>query len=89
MRKSTHIVQHTADEITAMRARGEDKTDLKRLASTDEADLEAAVEGDDEGEFDWSNAPIGLPRPKQQLALHLDQDVVDWFKGTGKGTKHG
>jgi len=85
MRKSTHIVQHTADEITEMRARGEDETDLERLASLDDTGLEAAIEGDDEGQFDWSNAQMGFPRPKQQLTLRLDQDVIDWFKGTGKG----
>jgi len=85
MRKSTHIVRHTADEITEMRARGEDKTDLKRLASPDDTELETAIEGDDEGQFDWSNAQMGFPRPKQQLTLRLDQDVIDWFKGTGKG----
>ena len=85
MRKSTHIVRYTADEITEMRARGEDKTDLKRLPSPDDTELETAIEGDDEGQFDWSNAQMGFPRPKQQLTLRLDQDVIDWFKGTGKG----
>lgn len=26
-----------------------------------------------------------MPRPKQQVTLRLDADVLDWFKSQGKG----
>ena len=34
---------------------------------------------------DWSNAVRGepKPRPKRQLTLRLDEEVVDWFKAHG------
>jgi len=50
-----------------------------------EADLEAAIASDDEGEFDWSRTRIGFPRPKQQLTVRLDRNLVDCFKAQGRG----
>lgn len=35
----------------------------------------------------WANAELVLPKtkPKQQLTLRIDQDVVDWFRAQGEG----
>ncbi|MDR1275325.1 MAG: BrnA antitoxin family protein [Candidatus Accumulibacter sp.] len=32
----------------------------------------------------WMKAADRLPRPKSQVTLRLDPDVLDWFKSTGK-----
>ena len=40
---------------------------------------------DDDGDFDWSNARVELPGPKQQLTVRLDKDVIDWFRSQGRG----
>lgn len=29
--------------------------------------------------------PFEAPVPKAQLTIRLDQDVVDWFRGLGRG----
>lgn len=47
------------------------------------AEIEAAAQG--EGEFDWTRAQVGFPSPKRQLTMRLDGDVIDWFKGQGRG----
>lgn len=85
MAKHERIVQYTTDEIEAMRRRGEDLTDEARLDAMTEADLEAAVDADDEGDFDWSLGQVGIPRPQQQISVVLDRDVIDWFKAQGNG----
>ncbi len=34
----------------------------------------------------WKNARLRVPdRPKTQLTVRLDADIVDWFKAQGKG----
>ena len=83
MKKNDGFKSYTDRELEAMRHRGEDRTDDRRLAEVTEAELTAAAE--EQGVFDWSNAQIGFPPPKQQLTMRLDQDVVDWFKAQGRG----
>ena len=46
-------------------------------------EIEAAAEG--EGEFDWARAQVGFPLPKRRFTIRLDGDVIDWFKGQGRG----
>jgi uncharacterized protein (DUF4415 family) len=33
----------------------------------------------------WRRAHVNLPLPKQAISLRVDQDVLDWFRSTGKG----
>jgi uncharacterized protein (DUF4415 family) len=33
----------------------------------------------------WDKAELRMPLTKQQITLRLDQDVIGWFKHTGKG----
>lgn len=33
----------------------------------------------------WDNAQVFYGEPKQQITLRLDADVIQWFRGTGKG----
>ena len=89
MQKSEHIVRYTAEEIHKMIERGEDLTDWERLDAMTEEELEASIDEEEEGRFDLSKAYPGLPpgigQPKKQLTVRLDTDVVDWFRGQGKG----
>ena len=80
-------MQYTAAEIDEMRRRGEDRTDYARLDAMTEEELEASIDWDEEGEFDWSAAEPGIPGPKVQLTVWFDQDVVDWFKAQGTAYK--
>jgi uncharacterized protein (DUF4415 family) len=62
-------------EIKAMRARGEDKT------------RKDAPEAESLGKDFWKNARVVLPeeRGKTSVHLRLDNDILRWFKGAGKG----
>lgn len=37
------------------------------------------------GEDFFRNARLVMPSPKQQVTVHIDADVLDWFKAQGKG----
>jgi len=79
-------VSYTAEEIDAMLARGESRTDWARVDALTEEELEASIDHEDEGEFDWSVAYVGIPQPnKKQLTVRLDPDIVQWFKEHGPG----
>jgi uncharacterized protein (DUF4415 family) len=72
------IRRYSLDEIEAMVARGEDRTDWDRLKR------EPGIELDEEF---WRNARLVM-RPmerKQAVSLRLDRDVVDWFRAQGPG----
>jgi uncharacterized protein (DUF4415 family) len=85
MQKQETIVRYTADEIDEMLRRGEDRTDWARVDAMTEEELEASIDHDEEGEFDWSTVQVGIPGPKQQLTVRFDADIIDWFKAQGAG----
>jgi uncharacterized protein (DUF4415 family) len=88
MRKGEHIKTYTADEIRAMRRRGEDRTDWAKVDAMTEAELERAIAADEDErdlEPDWTRAELVMPRPKQSVHLRLDREVVEFFQAGGKG----
>jgi uncharacterized protein (DUF4415 family) len=88
MAKKSASVQFTADELAAMRARGESGSDWVKAAATTKAQLEASIAADpDEAgmDIDWDNASIAMPEPKAILNMRVDQDVLAYFKKTGRG----
>lgn len=34
---------------------------------------------------DWQNVSIELPKPRADLCMRIDGDVLDWFNQHGKG----
>jgi uncharacterized protein (DUF4415 family) len=87
VRREGNIVSYTFDELREMRERGEDLTDWERVRALTDEEIEAAIDVEDEGEFDWENAiPVSIILdPKRQITIRLDQDVLDWFKSKGEG----
>jgi len=85
MGNDERIVRYTADELRVMRERGESQTDWAYLDALSDEDLEASIDHEEEGEFDWSAVQVGIPGPKQQLTVRFDRDVVEWFKAQGAG----
>jgi uncharacterized protein (DUF4415 family) len=85
MQKQERIVRYTADELAAMRQRGEGRTDYAWLDAMTEEELEASIDHAEEGEIDWDSIQVGIPGPKQQLTVRFDVDVVEWFKAQGAG----
>jgi uncharacterized protein (DUF4415 family) len=33
----------------------------------------------------WKNAKVVFPQSKKAVTIRIDSDVLDWFKGRGKG----
>ncbi len=85
MAKNERIVSYTAEELEAMRARGEGRTNYARLDAMTEEELEASIDHDEEGEIDWSSVQVGFPGPKERLTVRFDTNVVAWFKEQGPG----
>lgn len=83
MQKHENIVTYTAEELDDMIRRGETETDWERVRSLTPEEIEASIDFEDEGEFDWSTAQAGIPPIKRQLTVRLDGDIIDWFKSQG------
>jgi uncharacterized protein (DUF4415 family) len=90
MRKEGNIVRYTLEELKELSRRGGTKTDLARIDAMTEEELEAAIASDP----DWRDVPRDwhkdarpwLPKgAKRQVTLRLDPDLLDWFKGRGRG----
>jgi|SRR5680860_906462 len=83
MQKSGTIVRYTTEEIEEMLRGGEDKTDWDRVRLMTDEEVEASIDHELEGEFDWSKAQAGIPALKQQLTVRFDMDIIEWFKAQG------
>lgn len=85
MQKDERIVRYTADELDDLLRRGEDQTDFARVQAMTEEELEASIDKEEEGEFDWSTLQPGIPLAKQEVTVRLERDVVAWFQAQGAG----
>jgi uncharacterized protein (DUF4415 family) len=87
MRKNENIARFSADKIRRKIARGESKTDWKRVNAISQAQVERLADND-EGPLaaGWeSTVIVGLPPAKQDIHIRLDGDILDWFKARGRG----
>ncbi len=85
MRKE-RIVRHTARELAAKR--GASRSDWAKAAAMTDEQLEASIAADpDEAGMvmDWESVTVELPKPKADLHMRVDRDVLDFFRKTGKG----
>jgi hypothetical protein len=81
------IASYSAEELAAMQARGDDRTDWARVDAKTEAELAADLAGDAAWAGvpeDWvsqAHAPTGLkPQPrenKRQVTIRFDADGLD------------
>jgi uncharacterized protein (DUF4415 family) len=87
MRKNENIARFSADKVRRKIARGESKTDWKRVNAMSQAEVERLADKD-EGPLAtaWeSTVMVGLPPAKQDIHIRLDGDILDWFKARGRG----
>jgi uncharacterized protein (DUF4415 family) len=87
MRKNENIARFSADKVRRKIARGESKTDWKRVNALSQAEVERLADKD-EGPLvsGWeSTVMVGLPPAKQDIHIRLDGDILDWFKARGRG----
>jgi uncharacterized protein (DUF4415 family) len=68
--------------------RGETHTDWERVAATTPEEIEAQIAADpDEAGmvYDWDSVTTEMPKPKAELHMRIDRDVLDYFRNTSKG----
>lgn len=88
MKRKGDTVRYTAEEIDAMLARGESRTDWAAVKRMTEEDLEASIVADPDDvhePLDWTRAVKGLPPRKRDIHIRIDEDVLDWFRQAGRG----
>jgi uncharacterized protein (DUF4415 family) len=88
MRKKSDTVRYTAKQIKAKTERGEDRTDWHKANTMTGKTLEVSIRADVDdvrGEPDWTQAIMGIPAPKDHINIRIDHDVLEWFKGNGRG----
>jgi uncharacterized protein (DUF4415 family) len=84
--RKERIVRHTARELAAKR--GASRSDWAKAAAMTDEQLEASIAADpDEAGMvmDWESVTVELPKPKADLHMRVDRDVLDFFRKTGKG----
>jgi uncharacterized protein (DUF4415 family) len=87
MRKKEHIVRASAEQIQAMRRRGEVHSDWAAAEQMTQAEVERRAD-EDEGPLppDWENSvELGIPEPAQAVHIRFDAEVLRWFKARGPG----
>jgi uncharacterized protein (DUF4415 family) len=81
--------RYSADELRAMQARGESRSDLARVVAMTEAEIDAATRSDPAWQGvadDWADdAVLVIPGAKRLISLRLSPDVIDWFRAQGPG----
>ncbi len=88
MKKKGDIVRYTAEEIRAMLARGESRTDWAAVKAMSEEELESSITTDPDdvhAPVDWTQAVEGMPPRKRDIHIRIDEDVLDWFRQAGRG----
>ena len=84
-----NIKRYTMDELRERAQRGESRTDFARVDAMTEAELEQAIASDP----DWADVPENwyeqaeavMPQPKVPVSIRLDANLVEYFRGTGRG----
>lgn len=85
-----NITRVTLDEIRRKRESGEKSlTDWARVDAMTDEDIVAAMRDDPDWQdlidIDWSKAVVVVPQSKKAISIRLDEDVIDFFRSTGKG----
>lgn len=88
MARKGRIVRYSAEELAVKRRHGESRSDWERAAAMTEDEIEADIASDpDEAGMvvDWDSVSIELPKPKADLHMRIDRDVLDFFRKDGRG----
>jgi len=86
MRKDKNISRFTANEMKEKRAGS--LTDWHKVDEMTDKELDAIIVADDDELGlvpDWTKAALVLPEAKLSVNLRLDREVVEFFKGQGRG----
>src|SRR5215472_139204 len=88
MVKKRRIARYTAEELVEQTRRGETRSDWARAAAMTSKEIEPQIAADpDEAGMvvDWQRVTVELPKPKADLHMRVDREVLDYFRSQGKG----
>lgn len=89
MKKKDTIVRYTLEEIEELQRRGLTETDWERLDNMTEEEVERNALEDNRrhGIPDawYKDAVLMKWPPKEQISIRIDEDVLKFFRGMGKG----
>ena len=87
--KQSHVINRAKVDVSSDEARHlKGETDTARLDAMTDADIAKAVADDSDSpplDLDWSKARLVPPLGKDIVTLRLDSDLLEWFRGQGKG----
>jgi uncharacterized protein (DUF4415 family) len=86
--KKSSTTRYSAEELGAMRERGESHSNWTKAGSVTRAALERSVTTDPDEVgmlIDWKNAVLELPEPKAVLHMRIDRHVLEFFRQSGSG----
>src|SRR5680860_571412 len=80
MQKSGTIVRYSAEELRAMKERGESQTDWAYVDALTSAEIEASIDWEEEGDFEGSVAYPGIPGIIRETTMFINDEVIQWFR---------
>ena len=83
--KKERIVRYTAEELKAMKQRGDTGSDWRRAAKMPVPDGSHPDDAIEPMRMDWVRTELPMPRRKAHASLRIDADVLDWFRAQGRG----
>jgi uncharacterized protein (DUF4415 family) len=81
-----HIKTYTSEELDAMIARGEDRTDWRRLREMKDEDIDCSDIAELDEAF-WANAEVVMLEPKENISIRVSRRVLSYFRKDGPGYK--
>lgn len=88
MSKERIVTTSLEEALERLKTKGS-RTDWARVDAMTDEQIGAQMRDDpdwtDFVDFDWSKATIVYPQPKNAISIRLDEDVIKFFKATGKG----
>ena len=86
MTKRETTVVMSVEQAKAKIARAESRSDFDAVAKLSDDDIRRqAAEDPEERDWDWARASLETPKPKVDVHIKLDADVVAFFKRDGAG----
>jgi uncharacterized protein (DUF4415 family) len=87
MAKKERIVRASAEDIQAMRERGESRSDWQAAEGRSQAEVERLADEDDGPlPVGWeATVEVGVPEAATSVNIRLDSHVLQWFKAQGPG----
>jgi uncharacterized protein (DUF4415 family) len=83
--KKGRIARYAAEELKAMKTRGEAGSEWSRAAKAPVPDGTNPDDALDPVSMDWITTELPMPRRKEHASIRVDADVLEWFRAQGRG----